>query len=587
MNAFVVGLLPAKFADEQMEQALAAADGNVRHLAYAIVQMLHSRHVAITPALACDLAEIATSTTLRSDNYPAPWNGVMQRLTDSLRQMRQTKGDRRSEDRQPFIPLRLNAAFSYTILRLVAPLIDRACRTLNPPRAFLFCEDEDGLTNSISDVEYRLFADELGRRVTELASQEDAVTQRFWQETALLLVAATRRPGLLPTQALNNEDVWDDHHVLPLVSPAKLALLLRLTAPSQDNRQDQRDLLINPTPHLFDVRRREAGIDGIYATRRPEDLRHMLPSELIKPPLLLLNSLVNSGFLAARKPPRPIRLRDMLVVGAYAGGEGNAALQAFVQACWFEFVLQLSRLLQAHDLVNSEVRWIAADRLQQRMTTKAMVVRRLSLLPAGSKMRDEMYRQQFLLQLGWLPGFLDEHAYYESPAETRYLGGQVEVDPTTRRAANWLHAAWRAQRELLDWRQADTAEDPLEDHATGFSKELLQIDQFAHVHVMVFVPRPAAGNAGGDPRAVLRCMVGALRLPSGGSVALVGLPHSLSDAPQATELTPDDRNAKANHWLFTGARRGASFAPEAKLDKLAGKLTQAWLENVIEELRYG
>ncbi len=445
-------------------------------LAAAILSGLHGRHIGIPPNFAFQLAAVLLRPTLRPENYPPPWNAVARALATARDDLyaNRPSDDHRSTD----LPLRLDASVPYAVFGIAAPVVELACRHLG--RMILFSADVEAAEMTLQD--YTEYTKALLKAAETLSEyDQDELMALFWQERALAVMDLTlARPSRTPVK-----DPFSQ------VDPQDMGLFQRLR-PDLDTEQDRAPelMLVRRPRHWRDRRMRDTGFEGVTITRRPEDIQRRLLSELIYPELIQLDRMLNSGYWVLNPPPKPIEMRDILVVGICPGpatGLSSAPQNSFTRACWFEFVGYLSCLLQQNGLEKTELRWIDGD-ASGRWRSLALLLHNLPD-SAGFNRRFSSYRHVFRLRSGWLPHLLDRRA-------RRYALVTPEQDsilPELTPVAGWASRVWREQRESAGWLPSSMLPAsatfgrpaPI---AGAFTSTPLDVNRFYFVHIMLMLP---------------------------------------------------------------------------------------------------
>lgn len=533
-----------------------------RRLARAILTQLHDRHVGITPSLALTLAQ--TLLTRDPEMFPAPWKAVNERLRDTLRQLADIR-EATGETADAF-PLRFNISFGFTVFRLAAPLVRAACGEVG--RCVLFCADEEATL--LSEVEYEPYVEALESAVTRLVQTEAALPDLFWQERALVLA------GLSRTRAVHNKG----NRVQPAVPAPDLALFLGLRPDYEFTRAlPQRDLLPLNRPDLQALYQPDAGTDGIHVTRNPQEFHRMLLSEWFYPDEIRLDRLVNTGFLATKRPPRPVRLRDVLVVGLLPGEVSRYPTGIFVKSCWFELLNRITQLLQRAGLDRSELRWLEGGHAGQVMT-QTLLLHELPDAPITRlEKQDNVYRQRFPLITGWIPFYLDRHGVYER------LEGQQEGSREAmwdRDIERWLALAWRAQKEHAHWKQRESGRFRRSGSGspaagTLFSNAPLDFRQFAHMHLMLLLPSRLFDVAQDDVT------------PSGAAFAHLFDLHTHHNSTISLMAVPQEMTAPDWHFFSSSERdwRLRDGGGEMEMMTFAERLIERWLNAFIKGVQHG
>ncbi len=593
-------LIPASdaqlFCAERFEN-LQPAEGR---LALAIVTALHSRHVGITPQLAAGLAQILLNASIKPDGFPAPWDAVHQKLRATLRDLSNVPDFGRETAESSFVPLRFNASISYTVLRLAAPLVNQAVEQNG--RAFLFCADDDGIRSIKSDT-YHQYEAALSSNIYRLAGEEMKPHQQlFWQEKAIMLSSLTlkrSRSGVSPSVAMTQNQGASEHRLLPTVSDPNLSLFLTLQPDMRKReKRTKRQYQMAVRPQLRERYLPEAGADGVFVTRSPEDMQRMLVSEMSYPEIERLDRLFNSGFFAIERPPKPVRLRDILVVGLFPGTNGLQTSDIFSKTCWFEFLLHFSRLLKQSDMSRSELRWIEGD-VYRRIRSISMMVNDLPDIPLTLNENNlQSYRQHFLMKLGWLPSYLDDYAYFD-PLPLWEQGFSSSNDNRVKEGYEaWVKAAWQAQKEDARWTQKKDQgyrrkHILMSDSEQPLSLKKWRLDQFAYVHLMIFLPRSLrqgylvdedeAGQVSADGDQQKRAI---LDRPT---MHYRSLLRHKAHSGMSLSITWMPENAGSSDWYFSGRNYSGPVFEEndLSLGSKAGRLVETWLANITKEMQRG
>jgi hypothetical protein len=311
--------------------------------------------------------------------------------------------------------------------------------------------------------------------------------------------------------------------------------------------------MTSPLKHKESLKSREGGFSGIRVTRQPEEMENILMSEFMNPPLLLADRLVNSGYLALKRRPRHERLRDVLITGIMPH-EVKPRLNAdFIKACWFDFITRFGLMLARHRLIRSEFQWMEGDAFGRCRYCNFL----LEDLPIPEMPVEweptPAYRRGFLVALGWFPSFLDTLNGFDSVLETADATG--EIDPIMR----WAYSAWKGQK-LRQNKQVK-----------------VKVDEFAFVHIMLFLPAGTRNKAHTPSQARLRQLHRGLDIgvEPGRSASITWVPENLEDSKKWAV----DRQKKHDSLLFPEPHPGLTW------EEIAGQLEQTWLQHVIEEIR--
>lgn len=539
-----VRLVPKKIWGNLTHTRFHSLSLETRRTAYSILRTMHNRHIGITPDLAAKLAALILEPTA-AFQAEKPWINVLDRLTQELG----TNPQQHRGTRQMGFGILLNAIPPYSVLRLAMPIIEEACHRTG--LCCLFCEDNEG---SILTEAYKRYSDSLSTEIEKMTEETDNPFQIFWKERALTLAAYSRRPGMW-----NLEQEHSTGTGLPETDPAATGLMLRLkphvSPPKPLSHRPK--AMTSPLKHNESRKNKEGGFSGIKVTLQQEEMENILMSEFLNPPMLLADRLVNSGYLALKRKPKHERLRDVLIAGIMPNDIKPKLNTDFIKACWFDYITRFGFMLARQRMMRSEFRWLEGDMFGRGRECNF----RLEDLPLHKPPPENdptpAYRRSFLVALGWFPSYLDTLNGFDvvpdlggEPGETGETGG---TDPSMR----WAYSAWKGQKLRHDRRAA--------------------VDEFAFVHIMLFLPAERRNAGGAPPQSLLRQMQRGFGIGSvpGRSVSITWVPETLEDRQKWAV----DRQKKREAALFPKSRPGQSW------EDIAGGLEQVWLQHVIEEMQ--
>mgnify|MGYP001493783996 CR=1 FL=1 len=564
-NALSVLLLRPAEWQPIMGDAAAAIGRGAKPLELAlmasIVESLHAKHIGIPPRVAGGLANVLLQPTLHPANYPVPWRHVAGALAEARDD---TFDGLQTRLQQSTRNLRLDGSVPYTIFQIAAPVIERACRRLG--RVVLFSQDAEASAMSLSD--YADYTDSIIAEVVKLAMYDpkgDLVL--FWQERAMAIVDMT---AAKPSRELSKT-------ALPQADPHELGLFRRLRSDSDGDQRKAPDFLLSQRPRAWDDRRRrDAGVDGVKITRRPEDIQYRLLSERIYPDIIQLDRILNSGYWILNRPPKPMEIRDLLVVGIHPGpasGFTSSPRDSFIKATWFEFACYIARILQTERMAQTELRWIDGDAGGR---WRALSLR-LSNLPDISATTRTFagYRNVFRLRSGWLPHLFDRRAHYQT------LPSYASDAENSMNPFDWARPVWLEQRESAAWLPQQASVRFAGDHhvpvATAFTDKSIEMQRFFHIHLMLLLPEQ------------LRPTDGKRTDPSANQNALKHLFHM--DAPgRSVSITWIPRDLVKGEWRIDAHTQldAQMTNPMPKQgQQVATHLIRKWTENLAMEVAYG
>ncbi len=562
------------FAPRIWQPALNAASADLppqaAALMRAVVRHLHDRHVGIAPRPAARLAQ-----TLLRDGRPASrplsahrngladWTAAVERLIGGL--LPDTERDGAWTSSAPGVILPASVPFALldrVALPLVAAAQDRMGRCClfggdghESPRngAQLLTEYETEQEGTLADL------------CTGLGSNPPPL---FWNHRGTDLAALSRRLGTGATA-----------EPLPDADAETVALLLRLdpalgpmVRPPAHSRRPQRAAL-----QTSGVRPREGGVAGIRTTRTMDDINDMVTSEFTNHPLILLDRLVNSGFMVRHRPPRRQNRRDVLLVGAMPSGSRDSAGR-LAKVSWIDTMARIAPLLQDAGLPRSDFAWLDGDRLGGLACGFAGLPPGLPL-PGGGVSLTPAERVRFTWALDWLPGLLDRRRGYPPGLEP----------PGTSHASDGVTAGSRWAAGALAHALNRNAPGP-----DGNGRPLTPSD-YGFVHVIVMLRRPASGLDDGEARSAVFAATQALRLESGRrqAASVLWVPERIGDRDSWMMSFAEGPLRRVAEILVSpsDAARGEQ-APSDQLDaadpnQIAGGLVGLWLTHLQEAILGG
>ncbi|MEM7132691.1 MAG: hypothetical protein AAF702_40690 [Chloroflexota bacterium] len=582
-------------------QSLTGLGDHERLLAQTIVTSFHNRHVGVSPDLAAGLAQLLLDPS-KMMNPPEPWGAVLKRLKTELG----FQDDRPERSEQGLSSASFGFAFftnpTYSALRIFMPLLLTICRQVG--ESYLFCADE--VDDGISKGDYLAYAQTLADAVQTVAASEDDQYQIFWKERAITLSSLTR-----PSERNHAQS-----NPLPEMDPVALRLLLTLN-PSLSTAQTAKKLprLVTPLNRQRSLTRKEGGVDGVHMTRRIEDINNILISELLNPTPVLADRILNTGFLAIERPPERVKLRDVLIAALMPADVQQGMSADFLKACWFDCLMHLSVLLRQHKLHQSEFRWIEGDSFD-RVRSSVYHLGNLPIFDVDTEEEaTEGYRQQFLNALQWLPTYLDRRSPFRPLPEPIMAASEEQLVPLEssrgrsrhEQIERWVTAAWSQQEESAAWR----TQQPISSRASDQQVKVLAVDEFAFVHVMLFLPATLRYSEFRRFTARSTLLKKLLRLGNSAAqhVSITWVPEHIAPNRAANRATVD-KNSYAgeaevpdldpfaetdgfsedpNQWAFETRGRGTGALFPGELNDMDGKeiaqvIENAWFEQLLKEM---
>ena len=480
------------------------------HLAHATLWVLQDAHVGITPKLAHELGRLLAR---KGSEAAGVWPTLIRRLQSRLPRTERSG-------------LVAGNAPLYVTLNLVKPIVRQACTEIG--YTCLLCQDETA--GAVTADEYATYAARLERSASRVAEQLAGGTL-FAVEHGNLVAALSEPSPDGRSRALVPEI---DRHSLALL----LGLGVEVDVPERASRS-------TPVASYVPKRRPAAEghggrVEGLRQGRGESQLGSMVLSELLNPPLVLADRLLNSGYLVHERRPRRAKLRDALVVGLMPYEVRASAQGAFAKACWLDCMARLARRLSAARLHDSEFRWIEGDaggRARRSSFPLGHVPPHMAAAPHAD------FRDAFMTLSRWLPDYFETRKGFEA------LRADSTASPD-----EWVVAAWNA-------------------HACP-------VDGFSFVHVMLFHPPIEEGRvAAADGAARLGRLRAGLRLGyrRRRHATVTYVPGRL------------DRDRDTRPWHFgTDADPYRPLTPRADEGAaLARVLQSAWLDRLTKDIWHG
>jgi hypothetical protein len=492
-------------------------------LAHAVLWALQDVHVGITPRLATELARLFTEPGAVQQGV---WAKLLRRLQETLPRTA------RSGLVAGNVPV-------YIALKIVKPVVWESCRRLG--YACLLCQDEtaDGVTID----EYSTYAAGLERELARASEQLSSGPLFALQHGNV--VAALSEPSPLGRARAS----------VPEVDQTSLAMLLGLKA---DVDVPSRAARFRPAPGYVPRSRPSPGdqagrIEGLRQSRGEAHFGSMILSEFLNHPVVLVDRLLNSGYLVHERRPRREKLRDVLVVGLMPDAVRATVQGSFAKACWLDCMARLGRLLSEARLRDSEFRWIEGDARDRARCCSFS----LGELPPEvvATPQHESFRSAFLTLLRWLPDYFDTRSGFRS------LG----IDPSAS-ADRWAVAAWAAH--------AGHAHAVPAPPSASSTSQPAPMERFSFVHIMVFHPSIGRGPAARSDGAR---RLGALR-------AGLRLGYHARRHASVTYVSSDHEPAAWHFGTDSDPHRSLVSPSLEEGAALARQLQTAWLDRLTKDI---
>jgi len=356
-------------------------------LAHAALWVLQDAHVGITPKLAHELGRLFAR---KGPAQPGVWPRLFRRLQERLPRTERSG-------------LVAGSAPVYVVQNLVKPIVRAACAELG--YTCLLCQDDT--EGAVTADEYAAYGASLERIASRIAEQL-AAGPLFAAEHGNVVAALSEPSPHARSRA-----------VVPEIDRDSLALLLGLDAAVNFPERASRS---TPAPSYVPKRRPAAEghggrVEGLAQGRGEGQLGSMVLSEFLNPPLVLVDRLLNSGYLVHERRPRRAKLRDALVVGLMPHEVRATPQGAFAKACWLDCMARLARRLVSARLQDSEFRWIEGDAAGRARRSSFPLGR---VPPDAAAGRHEAFRDAFMTLSRWVPDYFETRAGFR-PLQTRYL----------------------------------------------------------------------------------------------------------------------------------------------------------------------
>jgi hypothetical protein len=412
-------------------------------LAHAALWVLQDAHVGITPKLAHELGRLFAR---KRPAEPGVWPKLFRRLQERLPRTERSG-------------LVAGNAPVYVVQNLVKPIVREACAELG--YTCLLCQDDT--EGAVTADEYAAYGASLERIASRVAAKF-ADGPLFAAEHGNIVAALSEPSVYARSRAL-----------VPEIDRDSLALLLGFDAEVEFPERASRS---TPTPSYVPKRRPAAEgqggrVEGLRQGRGEGQFGSIVLSEFLNHPLVLVDRLLNSGYLVHERRPRRAKLRDALVVGIMPHEVRATPQGAFAKACWVDCMARLARRLVSARLHDSEFRWIEGDAAGRARRTSFPLGPFDNVPPDVPASRHAAFRDAFLTRSRWVPD------YFETRAGFHPLRDDADAIATI---DEWTIAAW--------------SDHAARDERAGSDALPGTIDRFSFVHVMVFHPPISAAAEG-------------------------------------------------------------------------------------------
>jgi hypothetical protein len=491
-------------------------------LAHAALWVLQDAHVGITPKLAHQLGRLFART---GPTEPGVWPKLFRRLQEGLPRTERSG-------------LVAGNAPVYVVQNLVKPIVREACAELG--YTCLLCQDDT--EGAVTADEYAAYGASLERIASRLATQL-AAGPLFAAEHGNIVAALSEPAPHARSRA-----------IVPEIDRDSLALLLGLDA---EVDFPERASHSTPTPSYVPKRRPAADgpggrVEGLRHGRGEGQLGSIVLSEFLNHPLVLVDRLLNSGYLVHERRPRRAKLRDALIVGLMPHGVRATPQGAFAKACWVDCMARLARRLVSTRLHDSEFRWIEGDAAGRTRRTSFPLGQVPHDLPTG---RHADFRDAFMTLARWVPDYFETRAgFHPLRTNANVIANDEE----------WTIAAWNHLHH---------------NERPGSDPQTELVDRFSFVHVMVFQrPEENARSAAAEGAARLGRLRAGLRLGyrRRRQVSVTYVPGTV------------DRDSRTWHFgSDSDPYRALTPTPPDDGGALARALRSSWLDRLTKDIWHG
>nr|WP_321455707.1 hypothetical protein [uncultured Cohaesibacter sp.] len=390
MEVIVIGV---EQADQFICEAFGQCSDELQGQARKVLRLFHDRHIGIPAQFALDVAKGFAARFPEVSNHVRL--AVYRRLLDALEATPTMKQDPRQFDHisRPLF-------FDICLLPMASMIIEELGAT------YLFSTEHD--CEPISGNDYQDFVAQFEAMFlvvtdSEQSDSENGVSDKwmlFWARAGHQLwgeLQRVRHGGEAVSAQVFSRAMFDDV-LLRLISGLDPKPRLPMN-PGEDSfsfTDEQNAHLAHP---------KQGGVVGIHTTSRLEDIEDMLLSEMVLPPPLLADKLLNASFFARHRPPPLDQKQQVMILGA-STDDGDNPVIALAKACWLEAVFRMAIVLYKNDLKQSKIRF-GQWRKQSGVVTSSINLgdyKHLQALDPVNVSRMQLHR--FFCDAGWLPGFL-------------------------------------------------------------------------------------------------------------------------------------------------------------------------------------
>lgn len=318
-------------------------------MAHAVFADLAERHIPVSPKLA---ASLATALSGARPHISSPWSGALDHAGSAVGQP------------GAFRPAETQERIGDVFLSVVAEPILRRAGDRCPVILLPGLADWTGGGPRIKPKDYDAFCAALDAVVARLLSSIDVMGRGFWAHAALSLQsAALFRLG----QRAGGRD-RRGARLMPAIDPLLTSLVFALEPDLGDTSGlKKKAAKITARSKKLRVRHqlKEDGVTGVTVSRRVEDLQDAVVSELALPSPMLLQKVVEDGFLVRERPPRRKPKRNLLCLAfpdpdPALGWRSDLAVVRIAKAAWLDAAVRASIVLAQSGKADSNFVWCEA-----------------------------------------------------------------------------------------------------------------------------------------------------------------------------------------------------------------------------------
>lgn len=300
-----------------------------------VFEVLHDRHVPVTPRLATALARM---NTLKAPAFEECWGRAFDLASAEVGLGPQQMGYQAS----------WRYIYPVFVQAIVEPLVRNAVSSTGQVNLAVAA----GVTVGGSPPSRKDYA-VLEREVDRALSEREIMGRSFWIEAGITLLGAYRK------QLGAYRGIIGGGRHLPHDPDVRLAQLVYGVEPRFDENGDlfHRAQISRARSNQIRAghRPREGGVEGVLHTRRFRDIADALISAFLLPKRVRLIRLLEEGFLIADRPPYRRPARDLLSATIHDSSMADLEAGLLVKAAWIDATTRLRPLLAQLQMLKSEL----------------------------------------------------------------------------------------------------------------------------------------------------------------------------------------------------------------------------------------